>query len=384
MDWSQVSADIQGILKCLESNGRQSVDPESVVRLLSSPDEGRDAAFNIPEIRRQESQMQRDGVVSFATADNLFAGSFAGASAESGGYAESLAGAEAFDGSPLLTPERSEGAQDLSDMALFGMLGLSALDGNQQRRLLASPGNETVALNCARLIFHERGKDEGGEYARKIADQFPKITNELEHLKASFEGGESTLEDARGEVESMTLIVHGTWARDSDWWKPNIGNFWKYINGITKDAYSGDDAFFWNASNHHHWRIEGARKLKKWVEDHPSKRLRVIAHSHGANVCYIASRLGVEFDQIISLGGPICLEYIPDFSKIKKLDNVFSTRDGWQMAGSAQMSRRGEGRTIPEQSHVRNTWVSDLPLGDVHSNLHEKFVWEKNDLSKIL
>lgn len=273
-----------------------------------------------------------------------------------------------------------------SDRDQLGIMALAMLDDGARQRLLQNPPNERAALNCARYILH--GEVDATEigYIKAWRDKAPDLAPMLEHLHASIIESWDTIKPPSTKLETMTLILHGTMARDADWWKPHTGPFWQYINGLTHDLYGGSDVFRWSGGLWHKDRVLAAQQLKTWVDKHPAKKLRVIAHSHGANVCYLAGRLGVKFDHVIALGGPICLQYIPHAQNFGRIDNVFSTKDLVQMGGSAlpDVNRRSEGRTLTEQATMTNTWAEQVPLVGTHSSLHEQAVWQNNQLDTLL
>ncbi|HEY9163394.1 MAG TPA: hypothetical protein VIN57_02195 [Magnetovibrio sp.] len=284
----------------------------------------------------------------------------------------------------LETPTQHQG---VSDRELLGIMALAMLDDDARRDVLQNPADEQVALNCARYLYHEDADNDAKANMESWENDFPQIIANLEYLRSQFDDVGYTGEQRVAEVDSITLIIHGTMARDADWWKPNTGPFWQYIDRLTGDAYAGNDVFRWSGGLLHKHRVRAAQELKTWVDQHPTKKLRVIAHSHGANVCYLAGRLGAKFDQVIALGSPICLQYIPNVKAFGRIDNVFSTQDSIQVGGSMGLfgvDRRGEGRTLTEQVNVTNTWAEHVPNRNTHSSLHEQTVWQSNQLQQLL
>src|SRR6186713_734393 len=147
-----------------------------------------------------------------------------------------------------------------------------------------------------------------------------------------------------------TIIVHGTWASGSDWWKqvPGTANFWSYIGGLTATLYGAPDAFAWTGANQHVDRVAAAVDLKSWCASHGVTRLQAIAHSHGVNVCLIASRLGLVFENLIGLATPVRFDYVPDMRNIRSLVNLYSEYDSVQTPLATLGYKRGEGRTLAD------------------------------------
>lgn len=69
--------------------------------------------------------------------------------------------------------------------------------------------------------------------------------------------------------------------------------------------------------------VQAAKNFRDWLQRNPHNQLDVITHSHGGNVCFFATRLGVKVRKRITLGTPIRLEYSPDLRNVAELHNVF-------------------------------------------------------------
>lgn len=186
--------------------------------------------------------------------------------------------------------------------------------------------------------------------------------------------------------ESMTIIVHGTFAATTTWWRQGAP-FWTHIDGLTGTAYRGDDPFFWSGDNNDTARCIAATALVQWVANHPCDNLDAVAHSHGGNVCFLASRMGVKFRRLVTLGTPIRTEYLPNLKVIGQLHNVFSTSDFIQTPGGTFPNCRGEGRTLGDCGQITNHRASDDGMGTGspgHSDLHEPVTWRANGLDATL
>ncbi len=178
---------------------------------------------------------------------------------------------------------------------------------------------------------------------------------------------------------TLTIIVHGTWANDETWWQWGF-EFPTYIDQETKDVYKGGEPFKWRGGNNHKDRKEGGEALLGWVQRHPAEKLRVLAHSHGGNVLFFASQLGLSIHTLILMGTPIRTDYLPDMMNIRNIYNVYSPDDSVQPIG-AEFYPRGEGenkaRVLPEASE-------NLKVQGGHADLHTSSLWKKHKLERIL
>ncbi|SLM48093.1 protein of unknown function [Nitrospira japonica] len=178
---------------------------------------------------------------------------------------------------------------------------------------------------------------------------------------------------------TSTIIVHGTWANDEDWWRWGA-EFPAYLDQHTNDVYKGADFFSWSGGVSHKDRTEGGKALQRWVVAHPTEKLRIVAHSHGGNVAFLASHDGLKIHTLILLGTPIRTDYSPSMKNIRYIYNVYSPDDGWQTAG-AEPYPRGEGKTkgqiLPEAS-------DNLKVGGSHFDLHTSSLWKNYKLERII
>ncbi|MDE2320748.1 MAG: hypothetical protein KGL31_02360 [candidate division NC10 bacterium] len=180
-----------------------------------------------------------------------------------------------------------------------------------------------------------------------------------------------------------TVIVHGTYAVNQTWWQQGTGNFWAYINSKVPNLCGGPSAFAWSGLNDHMERVRAARTLVTWAGN---QTLDVIAHSHGGNVCFLASRMGLKIRKLITLGTPIRTEYPPDVRHIEIIHNVYSTHDHVQTPAGTVPNRRGEGRSLGDAANVINHRAYDDGHGGApgHTDLHEKDTWIASGLDPLL
>lgn len=273
-------------------------------------------------------------------------------------------------------------ACDKADLATIGCYLASRADASVDLNPLEY--NAFAARNYARMLLARQSIDELLAVNRsiKFQDHARALAQRTAILSATFAVSQPNVLASN----SLTLIIHGTWAATSPWWQPG-GNFWQYIDGLVSDLYKGPAPFTWSGNNQHYDRMIAADDLVKWVNSNaPNYKLRIIAHSHGGNVCFLAAHLGLKIDKLILLGTPIRLEYLPDLVNINKVVNVYSTNDSVQTPPATIPNRRGEGRTLAENHVVTNYYADDdgngYPPG--HSELHEPGTWSASKLDAFL
>ncbi len=280
------------------------------------------------------------------------------------------------------------------------LLGLHALE------LLPDSSRENVAWDLdatepmAHYLLSDSNRDEAREIATRIFEGKNKEDVVPEHEPGYFGVLEKQIDaiDSRDRNERsqraigksagsgrMLIIVHGTWAARFGWWKPG-GEFWTYIRAIKENLYEGENPFRWSGANKHEKRVEAAKKLVEWAEAHGVTELDAIAHSHGGNVCFLASQFGLRFRKLITLGTPIRLEYLPNLRNIGALHNIFSTRDMIQTPAGTLPNRRAEGRTLGDTLEVTNHFADNNEEGirPGHSGLHEPGIWRICGFDKLL
>jgi pimeloyl-ACP methyl ester carboxylesterase len=180
-------------------------------------------------------------------------------------------------------------------------------------------------------------------------------------------------------VPSLTVIVHGTWANDETWWRWPA-EFPQYVDQQTKDVYKGPLPFKWSGDNTDEARREGGRALFRWMQEHPTEKLTVIAHSHGGNVAFVASQVGLKMQNLILLGTPIRTDYLPKMDNIQTIHNTYSSEDDVQFLGTLFRTRDG-GRVLPEaRENIEVKTASKNP----HSELRTVPLWKENNLERIL
>lgn len=237
-----------------------------------------------------------------------------------------------------------------------------------------------------------------------LPDVYRRVIEEQLNLANDAFGVQVGLDRSKGEADPsriVTLILHGTWAAGTDWWRrvdpsdhapKSKRNLWHYLKvvgvpGLLEKA----DQFGWSGHNSESARRIAARELINWWHQLGKPTLNVVAHSHGGNVAMFAAMIepNLKFRRLILLGTPARIQYLPRAAQTEHLHNVFSQFDSTQTLGSWG-GARGEGRTQSDHLSVTNWHVPDwapniFGVNTVgHSDLHDPEVWENHQLHKLL
>lgn len=267
-----------------------------------------------------------------------------------------------------------------SDDEDLGLLASYLLAGREEQMISRAAQGPLVALrrlarrHAAELLRHELPA---------------RVQSALEEMapSAAVEAARALPESrAEGVPASMTIVVHGAFAAGDSWWRPT-GGFGRYVHEQTGDLYRGADFFRWSGGGFHPDRVAAAHALAAWARQHPAAELDVISHSHGGNVCFLATRLGLRIRKLISLATPICLDYLPDMRRIGILHNVISLADIIQGPASyIGVHHRGDGRTLADSRQVINHLATMDGDGRApsHSELHDPETFKASGLEDKL
>jgi RHS repeat-associated protein len=154
------------------------------------------------------------------------------------------------------------------------------------------------------------------------------------------EAGETNLyayvsNDASNAVDLdglLTLLIHGTYSSPQTFSAD-------FRAAVSRTFGEAPVAWAWSGGNsdldRHVAGLKLARYLKTYQTEHPCEPINIIAHSHGGNVAYIASRW-VDIDTLVTLGTPFGA-YMPALDNIGQLINVYSDRDYVQVNGGQRV-----------------------------------------------
>ena len=177
----------------------------------------------------------------------------------------------------------------------------------------------------------------------------------------------------RGSSAHTSLLVHGTWAANEQWWKPG-GGFHSYLlNGIRPDLYANADAFSWSGAYSEAARAIAAMELQAWLAAHAIQNPYLLTHSHGGSVAMLATQNGLDTGPLVLLSCPVHPIYMPDFSRTGpvvsirvKLDLVILADGGGQKFSDPRIREK------------------ILPIWFDHSATHDPVVWQRYNLPSVI
>jgi hypothetical protein len=177
-----------------------------------------------------------------------------------------------------------------------------------------------------------------------------------------------------GAPSTTCIIVHGTWARNSEWWQPG-GDFHDYFKAkVCPDVYSAPDRFFWSGGYSPAARAQGAVDLRNWVAAHKLNGLDVFTHSHGGSVAMLATHGPLALRELVLLSCPVDVtKYLPRFAGIGKIVSIQVHLDLVILADGS-----GTRFDLPGiREHV-------LPIWFDHFKTHDPDVWRRHNVSRWL
>jgi pimeloyl-ACP methyl ester carboxylesterase len=167
------------------------------------------------------------------------------------------------------------------------------------------------------------------------------------------------------------MLVHGTWASDAEWYKPN-GSFHGFIKPLRADLYGQADFFRWTGGYSDGARNQGALDLKAWVDQRNEHGLDLMGHSHGANVMMLATKFGLTTGKLVLLSCPVHVnKYFPDFTKVTK--PVVSVRVKLDLVILADQG--GQRFRHPDIKEIV------LPIWFDHGTTHEAATWQAHNIA---
>jgi hypothetical protein len=195
---------------------------------------------------------------------------------------------------------------------------------------------------------------------------------------------------AHGAASHTTVLVAGTWALNSPWWKPE-GDFNAYSTGTLpplprtaplpptppwSTPYAAADYYSWSGGYSDAARALGAQDLVTWVNGHAAQGLDLVTHSHGGNVAMLATQPGLAITsrEMVLLSCPVHFpKYEPDFSKVQKIVSVRVHLD------LVILADRGGQRFSDPRIHE-----NVLPVWFDHFATHDPQVWTKYNVAAML
>lgn len=187
-------------------------------------------------------------------------------------------------------------------------------------------------------------------------------------------------------VNSVFIIVHGTWGAESNWYAPG-GDFFDELERIVEVKNSAVVPFHWSGGIGHQSRVKAAQNLVKLIKTYNATTgIYLIAHSHGGNVCTLASQiLSVEpgsryrIRGLYTLGTPVMNKYLPNMDVVHYLYNLFSFDDRIQpVLGLSEREffvheRIANLRVFIEDKAPDHSGLHHAVIGQVIPMLHRNF-----------
>jgi len=135
-------------------------------------------------------------------------------------------------------------------------------------------------------------------------------------------------------AQRVYIIVHGTWATESEWHQPG-GDFFSALEQTVNLRNGRVVSFTWSGNNDHFSRKVAAENLAKLIQSYPlSFSINIVAHSHGSNVAILASQIlgnndrGHRVQTFYGLATPVStVSYMPNMDIIRYFYNLYSLGD---------------------------------------------------------
>lgn len=134
--------------------------------------------------------------------------------------------------------------------------------------------------------------------------------------------------------DGIFIVIHGTWAIESSWWKPG-GKFFDALEQAAQSINKKVIPFTWNGKLDHESRITAATMLLHIIQSYPQDmKIYIIGHSHGSNVGILASQMlgnahnNPKIEAFYALGTPVNpASYMPNMNVINRFYNLYSFED---------------------------------------------------------
>lgn len=173
--------------------------------------------------------------------------------------------------------------------------------------------------------------------------------------------------------DSITVMIHGTWASDGEWWRPS-GDFFEYVKKelLRTDLYGEKDQFKWSGKNRDSKRRKAGASLGEWLGAHPAAEVNVFAHSHGANVAMLSTHNDTRIDRLVMLSPPVRKDYFAKWNNVGKAFNIQADFDP-----VVAIARGGQWFKRPE--------VNEKKLeANGHSASHDPEVWRDESVGNFI
>lgn len=170
----------------------------------------------------------------------------------------------------------------------------------------------------------------------------------------------------------ICILIHGTWAANSNWHKPG-GEFYETL----KEKFSKQKIklinFNWSGTLSYEKRQLAGQRLADLIDSYPqTTTITLVTHSHGGNVGIVASQLLKKKNKIeyfYALGTPIDEDnYTPNMRVISSFYNLFSFGDTYQTVLGFHS------RTFSPHPKICNINIEIEDKKPQHEILHSKII----------
>ncbi len=181
---------------------------------------------------------------------------------------------------------------------------------------------------------------------------------------------------ANATPTKIFILIHGTWASDTDWHLPG-GTFYDELEKSCSTCNGQLIPYNWSGRLNHASRLQAAKGLVKIIQSYPENaHIYLIGHSHGGNVAALTSQLlgqdiynEHKITALYTLGTPIDLEhYFPNMDVIEHVYNFFSRGDYVQQVLGLYT------REYPSHERIANLRIIINDKEPGHCKLYHPFI----------
>lgn len=252
-------------------------------------------------------------------------------------------------------------------------------------RILMAEDDPLITASASSALSHWRSPAKGNEgdvpaplkAARANIESFVNDSDELVGLLGQATTGLPSNDASRmyrpwmperEKTSDMSLVIHGTFAWDKDWWLPG-GDFHEFAKSkIKPNLYAARDMFSWSGRYRTRDREVAAERLAWWLEEKGSRRVDTIfAHSYGGAVALQSTTRDVAIDSIVLLSVPVD-KYEVEWRNIRR---AVSLRIHCDLVLLAARSKQRFTANVDE--YWLDSWFVH------HASSHDAAIWDRDD-----
>ncbi|ORV40948.1 hypothetical protein AWC00_15490 [Mycobacterium conspicuum] len=173
---------------------------------------------------------------------------------------------------------------------------------------------------------------------------------------------------------TVSTIIHGTTAYMGDWWRPQVGDFHRFIHdNYRPNLYSGGGRFSWSGAYSAKHRSRAAQDLVAWIADlAPHGIQSLFGHSYGGEIASRAVNLGAPIQQLVLLSTPVTRQVKAAAAAGARIVDVRLPLDP-VLALELRPQRLARRENV---TRVITSWRLS------HSATHEESVWVSEDIAR--